>query len=187
MSIATPELTSGSVDAFSFTQLRLQSKDIDLIDVRSPAEFQTIHAQGARLVPLDKLQPREILAERGSFDRPVYLICKSGQRAAKAREKFVAAGFSNAMCIEGGTDAWLRAGLPVVRGKARMSLERQVRIAAGSLVVISVALGVLVNPWLFAISGFIGAGLIFSGITDTCGMGMMLAKMPWNNRGGSCP
>ena len=78
------------------------------------------------------------------------------------------------------------AGLPVVRGKKAVSLERQVRIAAGSLVVIGVALGLLVHPVLFGLSGFVGAGLVFAGVTDTCGMGMMLARMPWNRRGTTC-
>ena len=77
-------------------------------------------------------------------------------------------------------DAWTAAGLPVVRGKATMSLERQVRIAAGLLVLVGVTLGFTVHPYWFGLSGFVGAGLAFAGITDTCMMGMMLAKLPWN-------
>lgn len=82
--------------------------------------------------------------------------------------------------MEGGTQAWDLAGLPVSRGKKAMSLERQVRIAAGFLVFLGAALGFFVHPYFIAISAFVGAGLMFAGITDTCGMGMMLAKMPWN-------
>ena len=93
------------------------------------------------------------------------------------------------MSVEGGTLALAEQGLPVVRGKKTISLERQVRIAAGSLVFIGSILGGLVNPLWFLLSGFVGAGLVFAGITDTCGMAMLLAKMPWNQvklEGGSC-
>ncbi len=92
----------------------------------------------------------------------------------------MAAGLSDVINIEGGTSAWEQAGLPVVRGKKAMSLERQVRIAAGSLILVGVILSFVVHPYLIGISAFVGAGLVFAGITDTCGMGMMLAKMPWN-------
>ena len=98
----------------------------------------------------------------------------------KVSQKLEAAGFSNIINIEGGTSAWQDANLPVVKGKKAMSLERQVRIAAGSLVVIGAAVGHFVHPGGFALSAFIGAGLVFAGVTDTCGMGMMIAKMPWN-------
>ena len=87
------------------------------------------------------------------------------------------------MIVEGGIGALDNAGASLQKGQGTiMSLERQVRIAAGSLVVIGVALGTLVNPWFYGLSGFVGAGLVFAGVTDTCGMGMMLARMPWNNR-----
>ncbi len=82
--------------------------------------------------------------------------------------------------VEGGTQAWDQAGLPVVRGQQAMSLERQVRIAAGSLVVLGSALGAFVSPYWIGLAAFVGAGLVFAGITDTCGMGMLLARMPWN-------
>src|SRR4051812_23566031 len=116
-----------------FMVLHRQGRAHDLIDVRMPLEFREIHAQPARLVPLDMPDPKQVMASRaGSPDQPIYFICKSGSRAAKACEYFIKAGFVNAICIEGGTDAWARAGLPVMRGKkAAVSLERQVRIAAG--------------------------------------------------------
>jgi len=119
-------------------------------------------------------------ARNGNGQEPIYFICKSGSRAAKACEKMQAAGVGNALSIDGGTEAWERAGLPVVRGKAAMSLERQVRIAAGSLVLIGLALGWFVHPYLYGLSAFVGAGLVFAGVTDWCGMGMLLARMPWN-------
>jgi rhodanese-related sulfurtransferase len=98
----------------------------------------------------------------------------------KVSQKLEVAGFTNIVNIEGGTSAWHAAGLPVVEGEKVMSLERQVRIAAGSLVVIGAAVGQFVHPGGFGLSAFIGAGLVFAGLTDTCGMGMMIAKMPWN-------
>src|SRR5262249_51819495 len=104
----------------------------------------------------------------------------SGGRGKQACEKFLAAGFANIVNIEGGTLACVECGLQVVRGKKMMSLERQVRIAAGLLVLLGAILGWLVHPVFVGLSAFVGAGLVFAGITDTCGMGLMLAKMPWN-------
>ena len=158
-----------------------KSGKIDLIDVRTPVEFRELHAAAARNVPLDRLDPAAVMqARNGSKDEPLYLICRSGSRGRQACEKFLAAGFTNVVNVEGGTLACVEAGLPVVRGKKAISLERQVRIAAGSLVLLGVLLGWLVHPAFFGLSAFVGAGLVFAGITDTCGMGMMLARMPWN-------
>ena len=167
---------------------RSQDRSADLIDVRSPAEYAEVHAEGAKLIPLDVLHPKAVMSDRnGSADAPLFVICKTGGRSAKAVEKFHAAGFTNVISIEGGTDAWVRAGLPVVRGGTMtISLERQVRIAAGLLVLVGLALGWTIHPALFALSAFVGAGLVFAGVTDSCGMGMLLAKMPWNNRSGDC-
>ncbi|HZN64040.1 MAG TPA: rhodanese-like domain-containing protein [Tepidisphaeraceae bacterium] len=177
--------TVKTVPAAEVSRLQSQGRPIDLIDVRTPAEFAAVHAEGARLVPLDRLDPRAVLASRaGSADEPVYLICRSGARAARACEVFAAAGFANAVSVEGGTAGWEQAGLPVVRGEARViPLERQVRIAAGLLVLLGVGLGWLVHPAFFGLSAFVGAGLVFAGVTDWCGMGMVLARMPWNQRG----
>jgi rhodanese-related sulfurtransferase len=163
---------------------------IDLIDVRTPMEYQELHATLARNLPLDTLNPATVMQDRnGSKDEPLYVICRSGGRGRKACEKFLAAGFTNVVNIEGGTLAWAQSGLPVVRGKKIMSLERQVRIAAGSLVLLGAVLAWLVHPVFIGQSAFIGAGLVFAGVTDTCGMGMLLARMPWNQvkeDAGSC-
>lgn len=153
---------------------------VEVIDVRTPAEYREVHSAIAKNVPLDSLDPAKFIQSRnGSADQPLYVICRSGTRSEKACQKFIAAGYSCVVSVEGGTDAWDSAGLPVVRGKKTVSLERQVRIAAGFLVLVGAAL----STWHIAfagLSGFVGAGLMFAGITDTCGMAMVLAKMPWN-------
>jgi rhodanese-related sulfurtransferase len=158
-----------------------QGGKLDLIDVRTPVEFREVHVEPARNVPLDRLDPAAVMQSRnGSADEPLYLICRSGGRGRQACEKFLAAGFTNVVNIEGGTLACVESGLPVVRGKKAISLERQVRIAAGLLVLLGALLGWFVHPAFIGLSAFIGAGLVFAGVTDTCGMGMMLARMPWN-------
>jgi rhodanese-related sulfurtransferase len=155
-------------------------RSVQVIDVRTPLEFREIHASCAKNIPLDKLDPAEIAKMRNGSSECLYLICKSGARGKQACEKLIAAGQSNVVNVEGGTASWEQAGLPVVRGQKAMSLERQVRIAAGSLVLAGVLLSHFVHPYFIWLSGFIGAGLVFAGVTDTCGMGMVIAKMPWN-------
>ncbi len=157
-----------------------EKPDAVVLDVRTPVEFAEVHVPQARSVPLDELNPNALSLAK---DQPVYLLCRSGQRATKAAEKFSHAGFVQPIVIEGGTLAWIDAGLPVTRGVTRViSLERQVRITAGSLVFIGVMLGWFVSHWFFILSGFVGAGLVFAGVTDFCGMGLLLAKLPWNKR-----
>ncbi len=172
-------LTNSTISAKRLAELGAEN-NIDVIDVRTPVEYREVHLAVARNVPLDSLDPHAVMKERnGSGDKPLYIICRSGNRSSKARERFVAAGYTNVVDVEGGTNAWGEAGLPVVRGKKAISLERQVRIAAGFLVLVGVALSFW-NIYFILLSGFIGAGLMFAGITDTCGMAMVLAKMPWN-------
>lgn len=155
--------------------------NVDLIDVRTPVEYHELHATSARNVPLDALDVQAVMkARNGTADEPLYVICRTDGRGAKACQKFIDAGFTNVVNVEGGTDAWAAAGLPVIRGQKAISLERQVRILAGLIVLISALLAIFVHPYFAGVSAFIGAGLMFAGITDSCGMGMMLAKMPWN-------
>jgi rhodanese-related sulfurtransferase len=154
--------------------------DAALLDVRTPVEFAEVYVPQARSIPLDELKPSSLQLQKSE---PVYLLCRSGQRATKAAEKFSREGFSQPIVIEGGTLAWVDAGLPVTRGTTKViSLERQVRIAAGSLVFIGFLLGWFVSHWFFILSGFVGAGLVFAGVTDFCGMGLLIAKFPWNKR-----
>ena len=162
-------------------ELCSERKKIDLIDVRTPVEYQEVHIEVARNVPLDQLDAAGLIqARNGSVSEPFYFICRSGSRGQQACEKFLKAGFSNVINIEGGTLACVQAGLPVIRGKKAISLERQVRIAAGLLVVTGAVLGYFVNPYWIGLAAFVGAGLTFAGITDTCAMGTILARMPWN-------
>lgn len=170
-----------SISPQELAALCRSDKRLDLIDVRTPMEFQEMHVEMAKNVPLDKLDPAALMqARNGSKDEPLYLICRSGSRGKQACDKFLAAGFTNVINIEGGTLACVECGLAVIRGKKMISLERQVRIAAGLLVLIGALLSLLVHPVFLGLSIFVGAGLVFAGVTDTCGMGMMLARMPWN-------
>jgi rhodanese-related sulfurtransferase len=146
-----------------------------LLDVRTPVEFREVHAAGARNVPLDRLDPAAVPA-----GGPVYVICRSGGRGKQACDRLRAAGRADVVNVEGGTEAWAAAGLPVVRGKPAVSLERQVRIAAGALVLAGAGLAWVVHPGFVGLAAFVGAGLVFAGATDTCGMGLVLARMPWN-------
>jgi rhodanese-related sulfurtransferase len=155
-------------------------KKINLIDVRTPVEYREVHVSGAKNVPLDRISSSthpEIPDDAGA---PTYVVCKSGGRSKQACDRLTAGGYKNIVNVEGGTSACEQAGLPVVRGKKAMSLERQVRIAAGTLVLTGVLLGAFVSEWFLILPGFVGAGLVFAGVTDTCGMGMILARMPWN-------
>jgi rhodanese-related sulfurtransferase len=148
----------------------------EVIDVRTPAEFRETHVPQARNVPLDSVN-RDVASKT---THPTYFICQGGGRSAKACQKLIDAGHTNVVSVDGGTKAWTDAGLPVVRGKRTISLERQVRIASGSLVLLGVVLAWFVHPYLIGISAFVGGGLVFAGVTDTCGMAMLLARMPWN-------
>lgn len=155
---------------------------IEMIDVRTPAEFGSVYVSIARNVPLESFDPDAVMKQRsGQPDAPLYVICQGGGRSIKACEKLLAAGHTNVVNVAGGTNAWEQAGLPVVQGtKKAVSLDRQVRIAAGGLVLLGLILGYAFNPYFVGLSAFVGAGLMFSGITDTCAMGMLIAKMPWN-------
>ncbi|WP_404304507.1 rhodanese-like domain-containing protein [Neorhodopirellula lusitana] len=161
---------------------------VKLVDVRMPTEYREVHASAAQNFPLDSLDPQAIASTlHASATDPLYVICKSGGRSTKAVQQFLNAGIDNVVNVEGGTTAWVQAGLPVVRGQKTVSLERQVRILAGLLTLLGAVLGFFVHPYLIGLSAFIGAGLMFAGITDSCGMGMMLSKMPWNRcHNGQC-
>ncbi len=170
-----------SVSPSELHTLQRSNAHLKLIDVRSPAEFEEVHAVGAINIPLDKFQAAQVIAQQGlNSDSPVYLICKMGGRSQKACDALAAAGLTSAVNVTGGTDAWVVAEAPVQRGqKQTFSIQRQVQILAGSLALAGALLS-FVHPWWALLAAFIGAGLVFSGLTNTCGMGTMLAAMPWN-------
>lgn len=152
--------------------------DIELVDVREFAEFAGGRVAGARLMPLGQLENRH--SELGR-DRPIYVICRTGRRSAEACKKLESLGFLNVINVTGGIEAWKKAGLPLKRDDhAPWSIERQVRFTAGLLVLSGLLLSILVHPYFIALSGLIGFGLAFTATIDWCGMGLLLARMPWN-------
>jgi rhodanese-related sulfurtransferase len=165
---------------------RLQKGEkLHLLDVRTPAEHAEVHVPGVQIIPLDRLDAAQLVEVNGfAKDQPVFLLCRSGSRAKQAAEKLEKSGFEQCEVVEGGTMAWAEAGLPVNRGTTGViSLERQVRIAAGAIGLTGALLAQFVDPAFIWLSGLVGAGLVFAGITDTCAMGMLLSKLPWNQRG----
>lgn len=157
--------------------------DVRLLDVRTTGEFESAHLPGAYNVPLDQL--REHASELRRVQSPVVLICQSGGRARQAEAMLREAGMKDLHLLEGGMNAWLAAGQSIQRGgKTRISLERQVRILAGSLIALFSLLS-LKFPLLAWVPALMGCGLVFAGITDTCGMALLLAKLPYN-RGATC-
>ena len=152
-----------------------------LLDVRSPAEFRGGHVRGAVNLPLELVTVAKVSALRGvDATRHIVLLCAAGKRATVAAERLSGKGL-HLIVVSGGTDACAAAGLPLDKtSNGVISIERQVRIAAGTLVFGGVLLGANVHPYFYGLSGFIGAGLVFAGVTDWCGMGLLIARAPWN-------
>ena len=158
---------------------------IDLVDVRTPAEYGEVHVDFARNIPLDRLDPKTLAVDHAGRTGPIYFVCRSGSCSKTACEQMIAAGVSEVVSVEGGTTACDAAGLPVIRGRKAMSLERQVRIVAGLMIVTGAALAAFGPDATWqnvgaGLAAFVGAGLVFAGVTDTCGMAIMLGRMPWN-------
>ena len=157
--------------------LLAQVDRLQLVDVREQAEFASGRIPGARLLPLGELQRGAAELDRS---RPVVSVCRSGKRSAQAMEKLAALGFNEVHQLDGGFMAWKRARFPLEKDeRAPWALERQVRFAAGLLVLAGLGLS-LVWPAAIGLSWFVATGLVFAGVTDWCGMGLLLAKMPWN-------
>jgi rhodanese-related sulfurtransferase len=158
--------------------------ECQVIDVREFSEFNSERIADAQLMPLSNFETH---ADGIDHSKPVYLMCRSGNRAKQAAERLHRKGFTDIHVIEGGMLAWSQADLPIVKGGSKVwSLERQVRFTAGLFVLTGIVLGVFVSPYLYLISAFVGGGLVFSALTDTCGMGMILARMPWNKGPATC-
>ncbi|WDZ88162.1 rhodanese-like domain-containing protein [Micromonospora cathayae] len=172
-----------TLDAATLRELIDSGRAPRLLDVRTPAEFETAHIPGSYNVPLDLL--REHRAElRDHLDEQVVLICRSGARASQAEQSLADVGLPRLKVLTGGILAWQAAHAPVVEGRRRWDLERQVRLVAGSIVLASV-LGSVFVPGLVWVAGLIGAGLTVAALTDTCALGMLLGRLPYN-RGASC-
>lgn len=158
----------------------LEADSAVLVDVREPAEFAGEHISGAHLVPLSTFDPARVPQAEG---KKLVLHCQMGSRSAQAGRKLLEAGYTEVYHLREGLKGWKAAGYDTEgSGRAPIALNRQVQITAGSLVVLGTLLGVLVSPWFLLLSGFVGAGLVFAGITNTCGMAMLLAKLPYNRR-----
>jgi rhodanese-related sulfurtransferase len=170
------------VDVNQLEELLHERHDLRLLDVRTPAEYESVHIGGSYNVPLDTLG--EHAAEiREDVDAAVVLVCQSGARSRQAEEALKRVGMPQLHVLDGGLNAWIAAGKPVRRGRERISLERQVRIAAGALAAAGGLLAVKAHPRFGLLSAFVGGGLVFAGITDTCGMARLLAKLPYNQAG----
>lgn len=153
--------------------------NIWLVDVRTPAEFDSLRAKPATNIPLNQLDPQK-LCRPADCTGPLYLICQSGARAQMAANQLQQNG-EEIVLVEGGTAAWSSAGLPVIKGeRSVVSIERQVRIIAGALVVAGAILSKVWHPDAIYLSGMVGLGVMIAGITDSCLMGIALTRMPWN-------
>ena len=170
------------VDANELRRLREADPEVRIIDVRTPGEYETAHIQGSYNVPLDQLP--EHATELATLDHPVVLVCQSGARATKAMDQLASAGKGNMRLLVGGIGAWQEAGCDVVRQSERWSLERQVRLVAGSIVLLAIIASIWIPAARF-VAGFVGAGLTFAAVTNTCAMAMLLTKLPYN-RGATC-
>lgn len=178
-----------SISAAEAVALVRNGAATSVVDVRTGAEFAGEYVEGSRLIPMDQLQQR--LDDVRATPAPRLILCRSGARAEMARQTLEKHSVRGLTVVEGGIEAFRSAGGATQKGKAVMSLERQVRIAAGLMVLTGVLLGFFVHQGFFGLSAFVGAGLTFAGITDWCGMGLLLAKAPWNRAapvaGGAAP
>ena len=153
-----------------------------VIDVREPSEFNSIHISGSHLMPLSKL---ETFYDQLDGSIPIYLVCKTGSRARQAANKLCdylrKDGVPNINVLQGGLVAWEQAGFPLERQASSIwSMDRQVRLTAGLLILTGISLAYTISPFWIYLSAFVSLGMVLSAVTDSCGMALMLAKMPWN-------
>jgi rhodanese-related sulfurtransferase len=159
---------------------RIENGEPHLIDVRERMEFAGGRVTGATLLPLGELDERHKELDR---EKPIYVICRTGRRSAEAEARLRSFGFADVINVGGGIEAWKKAGFPLERDEhAPWSIERQVRFTAGTLVFTGVMLSIFVHPYFIALSALVGFGLAFTATIDWCGMGLLIAKMPWNRR-----
>jgi rhodanese-related sulfurtransferase len=157
---------------------RLMDEGALLVDIRNPDEYAREHIANAKLVPVSAL-PAKIDQPQGS--RQIIFHCRSGARTATNSSLLFESASCDAYVLDGGLEAWKKAGMPVICDRKQpLELARQVQLAAGGMVLLGLALGAAVTPWFYLLSGFVGAGLMFTGATGNCKMAMLLQRMPWN-------
>ncbi|MDH6060685.1 rhodanese-like domain-containing protein [Chrysosporum bergii ANA360D] len=167
------------IDALTVKNLT-EKQQVHLIDVREPSEYAAEHIPGAQLLPLSQFQPEQVPFQPHT---KVVLYCQSGNRSHQAAQILVNAGFSEFAQLQGGITAWKQSNYATkINKNAPISLMRQVQIVAGSLVLTGTILGAFISPWFLILTGFVGAGLVFAGVTNTCAMARLLAKLPYNQR-----
>ncbi|MER7516985.1 rhodanese-like domain-containing protein [Streptomyces sp. NPDC126499] len=171
-------------------QARARLGELTVVDVRTPVEYAGGHLPGALNVPLDRLDQAVPALQEAAARGGLLVVCQSGSRSASACGRLRARGVA-AMDLVGGTSGWAARGYELDRpagapARAPWAMDRQVRLVAGSLVLLGLLLGVLVHPALQLLSAAVAGGLVFSAVTDTCGMAVLLGKLPYN-RGGAVP
>ena len=171
-----------TITTAEFAALLAKGTPVAVLDVRTPAEFAECHVACAKLAPLDALDPKKAAdALKPADGTPIYLLCKSGNRATKAAEQFIAAGIANVAVVTGGTEACIAANVPVARGgKATIPLDGQVRIAIGVCILLFSLLARYVHYTFGYLILAMAVALIVSGLTGFCGMALLLGKAPWN-------
>jgi rhodanese-related sulfurtransferase len=170
--------------------LMARGERLHLVDVRTPGEYAHGHAQGAVSLPLDAIDADQLAMRLGSSagtESPLYLICASGQRAEMAARRLHAQSLDNLTLVDGGTEGWVKSGLPVQRTTQTLSLEQQTQIALGVLMLLTLAKGILLHPLFFALVGLLGIGLIVAGITARCSLTSLVARLPWNRDRNGAP
>lgn len=174
--------TVPTIDAPALQERLGETNPPVLLDVRAGSEFETGHIPGAYHVPLDDVTKHAPVLASTLAKTDVVLVCQSGGRAKQAQEKLAAAGLAGASVLTGGMSAWQAAGGTVKAGHARWALERQVRLVAGSIVLTSI-LASIAKPKARFVAGGVGAGLVFAAVSNTCMMGNLLSKLPYNQSG----
>ena len=157
---------------------KLEAGEIRLVDIREPDEVASLRIEGAEVAPLSVIRWQDF---RPVTDKPVVFTCNSGRRTTNNSLQLEQLAAGTAWQMDGGVTAWDKAGLPVVRGRRSLPMFRQIQIGAGSAVLLGLLLGLAWPQWLW-LSAFVGAGLVFAGVTGFCGLGLLLARMPWNKK-----
>jgi rhodanese-related sulfurtransferase len=176
----TKALLPSDITAAALNASLRDGESVQIVDVRCEGEIAGGRISGAKLMPLAELAKRH---HELDCETPIVLVCEGGQRSTRARDQLAQLGLTNVASMTRGMHAWSAAGFPLERNaRAPWALERHVRIAAGWLVLLGVGSGWFVHPLYLGLSAFVGAGLVFEGVTDWCSMGLLLARAPWNRQ-----